>query len=299
MKKIFKILGVGEILWDIFPDSKKLGGAPTNFAYHVCALGHEGIIVSRIGNDDYGREIIKQLINLGLITDYVQIDSERETGIVEVRIDEKNQPHYIIKEDVAWDFIQWDSKFDSLLETADAICFGTLAQRSKVSRNTILNLLEKINKNALKVYDINLRQSFYSKNIIIDALKLSDILKLNSEEIEIIRELLNINIKYDEEEICEFLINSFDLDLICLTKGEDGSILINKQNSYYSPSYPYKVADRVGAGDAFTAAVIVNYLKGEPIDAISIKANKLASWVTSKNGGTPVYDFEIKEIMNL
>ncbi|MCL4386335.1 MAG: carbohydrate kinase [Actinobacteria bacterium] len=299
MKKIFKILGVGEILWDVFPNSKKLGGAPTNFAYHVCALGHEGIIVSRIGNDDYGREIIKQLINLGLITDYVQIDSERETGIVEVRIDEKNQPHYIIKEDVAWDFIQWDSKFDSLLETADAICFGTLAQRSKVSRNTILNLLEKINKNALKVYDINLRQSFYSKNIIIDALKLSDILKLNSEEIEIIRELLNINTKYDEKEICKFLINSFDLDLICLTKGEDGSILISEQSSYHSPSYPYKVADRVGAGDAFTAAVIVNYLKSEPIDAISVKANKLASWVTSKNGGTPVYDFEIKEIMNL
>lgn len=299
MKKIFKILGVGEILWDVFPNGKKLGGAPTNFAYHVTALGHEGVIISRIGNDNYGREIIEQLISLDLTTDYIQIDNDKKTGIVEVQIDDKNQPNYIIKEDVAWDFIQWDSKFDSLIETTDAICFGTLAQRNKVSRNTIINLLEKMNKNAVKVYDINLRQSFYSKNMIVDALKLSNILKLNSYEIEVLRELLNISTRYDEKEICKFIIDSFDLNLICLTKGEEGSILFDKQNTYHSLSYPYKIADRVGAGDAFTAAVIVNYLKGDPIDVISVKANKLASWVTSKSGGTPVYDFEIKEIMNL
>ncbi len=299
MKKIFKIIGVGEILWDVFPNGKKLGGAPANFAYHVTALGHEGIIISRIGDDNYGKEIIEQLISLGLLTDYIQIDSEKETGVVEVQIDDKNQPHYVIKEDVAWDFIQWDSKFDSLVESADAICFGTLAQRSKVSRNTIINLLKKMNKDAVKVYDINLRQSFYNKNIIVDSLRLSDILKLNSDELEVLRELLNISMKYDEEEVCKFLIDSFDLNLICLTKGEEGSILFDKQNSYSSPSYPYKVADRVGAGDAFTAAVIVYYLKGEPIDVISAKANRLASWVTSKSGGTPVYDSEIKKIMNL
>ena len=299
MKKTFKIIGVGEILWDVFPNGKKLGGAPANFAYHVTALGHEGIIISRIGDDNYGKEIIEQLISLGLLTDYIQIDSEKETGVVEVQIDDKNQPYYIIKEDVAWDFIQWDSKFDSLVESADAICFGTLAQRSKVSRNTIINLLKKMNKDAVKVYDINLRQSFYNKNIIVDSLRLSDILKLNSDELEVLRELLNISMKYDEEEVCKFLIDSFDLNLICLTKGEEGSILFDKQNSYSSPSYPYKVADRVGAGDAFTAAVIVYYLKGEPIDVISAKANRLASWVTSKNGGTPVYDSEIKKIMNL
>ena len=299
MKKTFKIIGVGEILWDVFPNGKKLGGAPANFAYHVTALGHEGIIISRIGDDNYGKEIIEQLISLGLLTDYIQIDSEKETGVVEVQIDDKNQPHYIIKEDVAWDFIQWDSKFDSLVESADAICFGTLAQRSKVSRNTIINLLKKMNKDAVKVYDINLRQSFYNKNIIVDSLKLSDILKLNSDEIEVLRELLNISARYDEKEVCKFLIDSFDLSLICLTKGEEGSILFDKQNSYSSPSYPYKVADRVDAGDAFTAAVIVYYLEGEPIDVISVKANKLASWVTSKNGGTPVYDSEIKKIMNL
>jgi fructokinase len=300
MKKIFKILGVGEILWDVFPNGKKLGGAPTNFAYHVSALGHEGIIVSRIGNDDYGREIIEQLISLGLATDYIQIDGEKETGIVEVKIDESQQPKYIIKEDVAWDFIQWDSKFDTLLETTDAICFGTLAQRSRTSRNTIINLLEKANKDTVKIYDINLRQSFYNKNIISDSLKLSDIIKLNSEEMEILRELININTKYNEEEVCRFLIDNFDLSLVCLTKGEHGSILIdNKQNSFSSPSFPYELADRVGAGDAFSAAVIIGYLNEEPIDVISTKANKLASWVTSKHGGTPVYDSEIKGIMNI
>lgn len=299
MKKIFKVLGVGEILWDVFPSGKKLGGAPTNFAYHVSALGHEGVVVSRIGNDDFGREIIEQLISLGLGTDYLQIDGDRETGVVEVHIDTNNQPSYIIKEDVAWDFIQWDTKFDTLLETTDAICFGTLAQRSRVSRNTIITLLEKASRDAIKAYDINLRQSFYNKGIVVDSLKLADIIKLNSDEIELVRDMLNINSKYSEEEFCRYLIDSYDLKLICLTKGEDGSTLIDSQTSFHSPSFPYKLADRVGAGDAFTAAVIIGYLNELPINDISTMANQLASWVTSKHGGTPVYDSEIKGIMNL
>lgn len=286
-------------MWDVFPSGKKLGGAPTNFAYHISALGHEGVVVSRIGNDDYGREIIEQLISLGLVTDYLQIDGDRETGIVDVHIDSGNQPNYTIKEDVAWDFIQWDSKFDALLETTDAICFGTLAQRSRVSRNTIITLLERAERDTIKAYDINLRQSFYNKGIIADSLKLADIIKLNSEEIELVRDLFNINSKYNEEELCRYLIDSYDLKLICLTKGEDGSTLIDEINSFHSPSFPYKLADRVGAGDAFTAAVIVGYLNEEPIDVINTMANKLASWVTSKQGGTPVYDSEIKGIMNL
>lgn len=299
MKKIFKILGVGEILWDVFPNGKKLGGAPTNFAYHVSALGHEGVVVSRIGNDDYGREIIEQLISLGLGTDYLQIDGERETGIVEVHFDSDNQPHYKIKEDVAWDFLQWDTKFDTLIETTDAICFGTLAQRSRVSRNTIITLLERAERDTIKVYDINLRQSFYNKGIIIDSLRLADIIKLNSDEIELVRDMLNINSKYNEEEFCRYLIDSYDLKLVCLTKGEDGSTLIDEKTSFHSPSFPYQLADRVGAGDAFTAAVIIGYLNEEPIDVISTMANQLASWVTSKHGGTPVYDSKIKGIMNL
>jgi fructokinase len=299
MKKIFKVIGVGEILWDVFPNGKKLGGAPANFAYHISALGHNGIILSRIGNDNNGKEIIKHLKGLGLATKYIQIDNNKATGVVEVKIDNKNQPNYIIKENVAWDFMQWSEKFNLLIKTTDAICYGTLAQRDEVSKKTIVSLLEKMNKNTVKVYDINLRQSFFSKTIIDDALKLSDILKLNSDEINVLRELLNISIKYNEKDICKFLLDSYNLNLICLTKGEEGSILIDKQNYYHSPSYPYEVADRVGAGDAFAAAAVVNYLKGNPIDAISIQANKLASWVTSKSGGTPVYDSSIREIMNL
>ena len=299
MKKIFKVLGVGEILWDMFPSGKKLGGAPTNFAYHVSALGHEGVIVSRIGNDEYGREIIEQLISLGLATDYVQIDGDKETGVVEVHIDSDNQPNYIIKEDVAWDFIQWDNKFDTLLETTDAICFGTLAQRSRISRNTIITLLEKAKRDTIKIYDINLRQSFYNKGIIADSLKLADIVKLNADEIKIVGDLLNINSKYNEEDLCRYLIDGYDLKLICLTRGEDGSTLIDGQTSFHSPSFPYKLADRVGAGDAFTAGMIIGYLNEEPIDVINTRANKLASWVTSKHGGTPIYDSEIKGIMNL
>lgn len=299
MKKMFKILGIGEILWDVFPDSKKLGGAPTNFAYHVSALGHEGIIVSRIGNDEYGREIMEQLISLGLDTNYLQIDGTRPTSTVEAFIDKNNEPSYIIKEDVAWDFLQWDSKFDALLETTDAICFGTLAQRSRQSRNTIISFLEKAKKETVKVYDVNLRQSFYNKNIIADSLKLADIIKLNSAEAILMREVLNINPKYSEEDFCRFLLENYGLKLVCLTRGEDGSTLMNGETIFHAPAFPYSLADRVGAGDAFTAVVIIGYLNGDAIDIISTRANRLASWVTSKYGGAPVYDSEIKSIMNL
>jgi fructokinase len=299
MEEIFKIVGVGEILWDILPNGRKLGGAPANFAYHVSALGHNGIVLSRIGNDDNGKEIINILMKRNLVTNYIQIDKNRLTGIVKVKMDDLNQPNYDIEKGVAWDFINWNKDFDTLLKTSDAVCFGTIAQRNVVSRNTIINFLKEINKSAIKVFDINLRQGFFNKKIIEKSLRLSNILKLNTDELEILRKLFKINIRYGEIDICRFLIDSYNLNLVCLTRGEEGSILVDKDSYYQSHIYPYKVADRVGAGDAFTAAVIINYLKGYPIDLISIFANKLASWVTSKDGAMPVYDSFIKKIMKL
>jgi fructokinase len=299
MKKVFKIAGIGEILWDILPGGKKLGGAPSNFAYHVSALGHKGVVVSRIGDDAYGKEIIYQLKELNLITNYIQIDKNKPTGVVEVKMDNTGQPDYIIKDCAAWDFIDWSEKFNILLKTVDAVCFGTLAQRNIISRSTILIFLKKINKNAVKVFDINLRQGFYNKQIIEESLKFANILKLNTGELGILSELFTINKKFNEKDKCRFLINNYALDLICLTKGEEGSILIDKNSFFESAAYPYKITDRVGAGDAFTAVMIINYLAGYSIDLISIFANKLASWVTSKDGAMPVYDPLIKKIMKL
>jgi fructokinase len=299
MEKKFTIAGIGELLWDIFNNEKKLGGAPANFAYHVSALGHNGIIISRIGNDEPGREAIDFLKELNLTTGYIQVDDNKATGTVVVEMDEDNQPDYIIKENVAWDFLEWSEKFNTLLTSVDAVCFGTLAQRNEVARQTILMFLKMVNNKALKILDINLRQSFYTGQIIKESLKLADILKLNTDELEALSDMLQINQKYSEKDLCRFLIDKYKLNLICLTRGEEGSLIINGDSYCQSPAFPYEVVDRVGAGDSFTAAMIIQYLKGNALSEINESANKLASWVTSNKGGTPVYDSIIKKIMNL
>ncbi|MHB1253852.1 MAG: carbohydrate kinase family protein [Candidatus Humimicrobiaceae bacterium] len=299
MEKNFTIAGIGELLWDIFKNEKKLGGAPANFAYHVSALGHNGIIISRIGNDKIGREAIDFLGELNLNTGYIQIDSNKPTGTVVVEMDDNNQPDYIIKEDVAWDFLEWNKKINDILLSIDAICFGTLAQRNEITRQTILKFLKMANNKAVKILDINLRQNFYNEQIISKSLKLADILKLNTGELEVLSKMHQINQKYSEKDLCKFLIDKYGLNLICLTKGEEGSLIINENSYHESPAFPYEVVDRVGAGDSFTAAMIIQYLKGSALSDISEYANKLASWVTSKKGGTPVYDSEIKNIMKI
>jgi fructokinase len=299
MEKKFIVAGIGELLWDIFKNVKKPGGAPANFAYHISALGHSGIIISRIGNDELGCEIIDFLEKLNLDTKNIQIDNRKPTGTVVVEMDEDNQPVYIIKEEVAWDFLEWSGKINDLLASIDAVCFGTLAQRNEESRQTILKFLKMVNRKAVKILDINLRQSFYSEQIIEESLKLADILKLNTDELNVLSNMFKINLKYSEKDICRFLIDKFSLSLLCLTKGEEGSLMLNGNSYCESPAFPYEVADRVGAGDAFTAAMIIQYLKGNTIAQISEYANRLASWVTSNKGGTPVYDSVIRRIMNL
>ena len=290
LEKSFKIIGIGEILWDLYPSGKRLGGAPANFAYHVSALGHNGIVVSRVGDDYLGKEIIKFLLKNNLESEYIQVDKIRPTGTVEVKIDKDNQPNYFIKENVAWDFLGWRKKFFELLKKANAICFGTIAQRNKTTRKTILNFLKAANNNIVKVFDINLRQNFYIKQVLEESLTLATILKLNDYELKIIRDLLKINANCSEEESCNFLINKYKLNLVCLTKGEEGSMLVNEHSVCTSPAYPCDAINRVGAGDAFTAAVIVNYLKKYSLKTISERANRLASWVTSKEEAMPIYD---------
>lgn len=298
LEKLFKIVGIGEILWDLYPYSKMLGGAPANFAYHISALGHNGIVVSRVGDDDLGKEIINFLLRNNFESRYIQVDKTKPTGTVKVKIDKNNQPNYIIKEKVAWDFLDWSENFYELLKKADAICFGTISQRNKVTRKTILNFLKEASNNIVKVFDINLRQNFYNKQVIEESLNLATILKLNDFELKIIRDLLNINASYSEEESCNFLINKYKLNLVCLTKGEEGSMLVNEHSFCSCPVYPYKVVNRVGAGDAFTAAVIVNYLKKYSLKTISERANRLASWVISKKEAMPIYNSYIKRIID-
>ncbi len=286
-KREYIIVGLGELLWDIFLQGKCLGGAPANFAYHISALGHKGIIASRIGKGTLGKEIIDAIATLGLTREYIQIDLNHPTGTVDVRVDSNGHPKYTIAENVAWDFFEFDEKWKILAEKADAVCFGSLAQRSSESRETIIEFLRHTGKETVRIFDINLRQNFYSPEIITQSLKMSSILKLNDEELPILTDLLGYQKKESEEELCRLLIERYGLDLVCLTKGRNGSLLVNKRETVKHPGRKVTVIDTVGAGDAFTAALAIQYLKGSSLEGISEAANKLGSWVASQTGATP------------
>lgn len=229
-------------------------------------------------------------MRLGVNTSYIQIDNTYPTGTVDVYFDKANQPNYIINKEVAWDFLRWNDDNSNIFKSADAICFGTIAQRHDITRKTILKILAECNKSSLKVLDINLRQDFYNKQIIEESLKLSDILKLNDSELKVIVKILKKNDPDTEEDSCLYLLKKYALRLVCLTKGDQGSILFDEKSIYRQDAYPCKVTDTVGAGDAFTAAMIIQYLEGSTLKTISEMANKLASWTASKKGAMPDYD---------
>jgi fructokinase len=280
------IAGFGEILWDLFPSGKQLGGAPANFAYHAGAMGAEAYPVSSVGEDDNGREILSLLRQQGISDDYITLDPLHATGCVTVHLDAEGVPSYVIHENVAWDHIPFKDHIALLASRLDAVCYGSLAQRCEISFNTLRQLLKSLNPHCLKVFDINLRQHFYSRNIITETLQSSDILKLNDGELTVVAEMMTLHGK--EKEILMQLMEKFSLRLIALTKGEKGSILIS-QNDYSSQAaLPVKIVDTVGAGDAFTAAMTMGYLKNLPLEQIHIQANRLAGFVCSQAGAMPV-----------
>ncbi len=289
-EKKYRIVGLGEILWDVFPQGKKLGGAPANFAYYASELGQEGIIASRIGNDILGKEILNSLDEINLRGDFIQIDYSHPTGTVDVKLDSNGQPNYIINRNAAWDFLELSDSWKKLAADIDVVCFGTLAQRSLKSRRAIINFLKVVKENTIKVFDINLRQNFYYIKIIIESLKFTTILKLNMEELELLKNLMGYFNEKNYIQICSRLINEYNIKLLCLTEGENGSLLVNKDGYFKHPGYKVKVADTVGSEDAFTAAVVIHYLAGKTLEEISDAANKLGSWVSSKSGPTPILD---------
>ncbi|GAI76770.1 unnamed protein product, partial [marine sediment metagenome] len=233
------------------------------------------------------KEIIGTIATLGLTRKYIQIDPNHPTGTVDVRVDSNGHPKYTITENVAWDFFEFDKKWKVLAEKADAVCFGSLAQRSSESGTTIIEFLRHTGKETVRIFDINLRQNFYSPEIITQSLKISSILKLNDEELPILIDLLGYQKKESEEELCRLLIEKYGLDLVCLTKGRNGSLLVNERETVKHPGRKVTVIDTVGAGDAFTAALAIQYLEGSSLERISEAANKLGSWVASQAGATP------------
>jgi fructokinase len=279
------VVGIGEVLWDMLPSGKQLGGAPANFVYHAGALGAEAIMASRVGKDKSGLEIIKKLRVLGVNTGYIGVDSLHPTGIVEVKLDSKGKPAYDIKRNVAWDFMPFPSGLRSLAKRTNAVCFGSLAQRSAISRRTIREFVRAAPRSALKVFDINLRQRFYDRAVIRDSLAIANILKINDDELRLLAEMFSMPV--DEAAAAGWLLEKYQLKVVAVTKGAKGASLYCPAGVYYAASRKIAVVDTVGAGDAFTAALVMGMLKGLPMEVVCRLATRLAEYVCSRHGATP------------
>lgn len=280
MKKV--IVGLGEILWDMLPSGKALGGAPANFAYHAARLGEEGWAVSAVGDDALGKEI-RDIVSDKKLNNIIAT-SDKPTGTVEVELNEKGVPRYNIKEDVAWDNIPFTAGMEALASRADAVCFGSLVQRMN-SRQTVLRFLRAMRPDALKVFDINLRQHYYNREVIEESLKLADILKINDEEIGIVAAMFSLG--EDATAACRALIDRFGLRLVILTKGPEGSEVITSREVIPQGTEDVEIVDTVGAGDSFTAAFVVSYLRGDTLAEAQRLASETASYVCSHKGAMP------------
>jgi fructokinase len=282
----FILVGLGEILWDMLPEGKQLGGAPANFAYHAQALGGKGYVVSCVGNDEPGGEILSVVEGIGLDKQYIAVDENHPTGTVTIELDDEGKPNYVIHENVAWDFIPSSEALLELAAKIDCVCFGSLCQRSEVSRETVRSFLGATREKCLRIFDINLRQKFYSKEIVESMLELSNVLKLNDEELPVVTEMLGI--EGDQTKALSRLASSYGLRLIALTKGAAGSRLYtSEKDSVCDALLPAVIADTVGAGDSFTAAIAMGLLRGDGLEEINNFANRLASFVCTQNGATP------------
>jgi fructokinase len=289
MKPAFKVIGLGEVLWDMLPGGKQLGGAPANFAYMASLLGDDGIVASRVGTDPLGQETLRKMARSGLAGQYVQLDAQHSTGIARITVDAHGQPAFTILQPVAWDFLEWTPAWEDLAALADVICFGTLAQRSPASRATIQRFLQTAPSSALRIFDVNLRQNFFSAELVEQSLKLAQVVKLNHDELPIVMKLLGMS--SDGEEIStRSLLERFGLQLVCVTRGARGSLLLSPSDSSSHNGFQVKVADTVGAGDAFTACLAHHYLRGASLEQINDAANRFAAWVASRPGATPSRD---------
>ena len=280
-----KIAGIGELLWDVLPDSELLGGAPINFAYHVSALGAEAVAISTIGNDSRGENALYELQNRGVDTSYISVLEQLPTGYVTARVDGKGIATYEFPDDVAWDHLAINTAAQQCAAELNAICFGTLAQRSDSARLAIQHYLKTTSEKTVKVCDLNLRQNFYSRTTIETSLKLSTVLKLNNDELTFLSSLFLLD--GAEHEQLEALRKYFDLELVIMTKGSNGSILITEDEMSRHQGIATEIVDTIGAGDSFTAAVVTGLLFNKTLHEINEKANRLAAYVCSQSGAMP------------
>lgn len=287
MSKPFNIIGIGEVLWDMFPDGPRFGGAPANMACAIAGLAGSSAkvtMVSAVGNDILGTRAIDALNRLNVDVSAIQ-QNDYSTGTVTVNLNETRQATYLITENCAWDHIVWCQSLVELATTADAICFGTLAQRSEKSRNAIQKTIHAMPSTTLKVFDINLREPFFTEEIISQSLELANVLKLNEDELPVIAQILDMS--GDTNALIQQIKQQYNLNSIALTKGAQGSVILHNDEQVSVPIVPTTVVDTVGAGDSFTAALTLGLLKQKPLKEIALFASEVSSFVCSKRGGTP------------
>lgn len=287
------IVGIGEALWDCLPEGRKIGGAPANFAYHISQFGLQSLAVSAIGDDTLGHEIVENFDKKKL--HYHLPVVAYPTGTVQVTLDDKGVPQYDICENVAWDNIPFTPELEAIAHETKAVCFGSLAQRHHVSRSTIHRFIEAMPKtdDSLRVFDINLRQSFYSKEVIEESLRLCNVLKINDEELVIVQHLFGY---YDlsAEATCRRMLNDFDLRMLILTCGVDGSYVFSHEETSFLPTPRVTVADTVGAGDSFTGAFVAQILLGKTLRQAHETAVRVSAFVCTQSGAMPTLPTEIK-----
>ncbi|WP_337174262.1 carbohydrate kinase [Paludisphaera sp.] len=279
------VLAVGEVLWDLLPGGKQLGGAPGNFAHHCRSLGADARLVTKVGDDDLGREILARFEALGLPTDFVAVDPDAPTGTVGVELDAGGQPRYTIHEGVAWDRIEADERSLAFAAEADAVCFGSLAQRAETSRAAIGRIVAATKPDALRIFDVNLRPPFVDRDVISRSLVLTNVLKLNDQELVVLAEMFGA--VGEPRDVVSRLAGRFGLKAVAVTRGGSGSLLYRDGEWSDHPGTPVEVVDSVGAGDSFTAAMAIGLLDGLPLDEINRRANAVAAFVCTRSGGTP------------
>ena len=284
------IIGLGEVLWDVFPEYKRAGGAPANVAFHARQLGNNGIPASRVGNDENGKELLSVLKSNHLDVSFIQMDDFAPTGTVEISMTD-GEASYQIPEGAAWDHLAMTSQWLDLARQADAVCFGTLAQRDTVSRRTIHEFLARTPDSCLKIADINLRAPHYSKSVIEATLDLADVVKLNQQEWE------EISGMFTADDLKDWLFREKGIRYICLTKGKEGAELMTPDQHLIEPVHPVdnRHGDSVGVGDAFTATLAHHLLKQSPLDVAISAANKYAAQVSARKGATPGLPLSIIE----
>ena len=287
MKENKSIVGIGEALWDVLPESKKIGGAPANFAYHVSQFGLNSCVVSAVGDDPLGAQILdnfkeKGLRNIMAVVPY-------PTGTVQVEIDQVGVPQYVIKENVAWDNIPFTPELEELAHNTCAVCFGSLAQRNVVSRDTINRFIDAMpqDEDNLIVFDVNLRQCFFNKEILDQSMKRCNVLKINDEELITISRMLGYP-GTDLQSKCWILFGRYNLKMLILTCGVNGSYIFTSGNMSFLATPQVEVADTVGAGDSFTAAFVSSILKGLPVAEAHRKAVEVSAFVCTQNGAMPI-----------